>query len=238
MTKFRIILSILISVSLSVLFYLIFVRGVVINYSYLGPGTEYPNKWANILLFGSMIFVLAGLTTLYFTFFEFHKDDDGRLRFSNPDSFLLKVVLKDKLAKPISRCSLFWHVAGSALYLYAAIILMPIYTASVIGYIKNEGWSLHGSVALVTYIWLTTIFLNEFFGKPNSWLQRMGLAFFAVFLVVAIDIISNQMVYPLLAFLVMVITVFVSIWLNGKSSDNSLFRNHLSSKKDGHCNGE
>ena len=176
MTKFRLILSGLISISLFALFYLIFVHGVDINYSYLGPDVEYPDKWANLLLLGSMVFVLAGSMTLYFTFFEFHKDDDGRLRFSNPDSFLLRFVLKDKLAKPISSCSLFWHVSVYALYLFA-IVLMPIYLASVVVYIRNEGWSLQVFLVLSICVWLTTNILNEFFGKSklvsklssNSW---------------------------------------------------------------------
>lgn len=241
-SKFRFILSGLVSASLLVLFYLIFVHGVVINYSYLGPDAEYPDKWANILLFGSVIFVLSGLMTLYFTFFEFHKDDDERLRFSNPDSFLLRFVLKDKLVKPISSCSLFWHVAEYALYLFA-IVSMPIYLASIVAYIRNEGLSLYSLVALGIYVWLTTMILDKFFGKSklisrlssNSWLQRMGFVFLAVILIMAI--ISNPMnlIYMLFAFLVMAVIVFVNLWLSGKSSNNSLFRNHLTSKEEGHC---
>ena len=242
MTKFRFILSGLISASLFVLFYLIFVHGVSVNYSYLGPDAEYPDRWANILLLGSIVFVLAGSMTLYFTFFEFSKDDSGRLRFSNPDGFLLRFVLKDKLTKPISSCSLFWHVTGYALYLFA-IVLMPIYLTSLVAYIRNNGLSLQVFLALSAYVYLTTVILNEFFGKSklvsrlssNSWLQRMGLVFLAVFLIMAI--ISNPMtlVYILLVFLAMAVITFVSIWLSGKSSNNSLFKSHLSSKREGHC---
>ena len=247
MIKFRTILSSLISVCLLVLFYLIFVQDITINYSYLGPVAEYPHKWASSILFGSMVLALAGSMTLYFTFFEFQKDDDGKLRFSNPNSFLLRFVLKDKLAKPISSCSLFWHVAAGCVLFLLAIVLMPIYLASFVGYIRNEGWSLHSFVVLSIYTWLTIIILNEFFGKSkfaskllsNSWLQRqrqrMGLAFLAVILITII--ISNPMalVYALSVFLGMAAMIFVSIWLSVKSSNSSLFRNHLLSKKEGYC---
>ncbi|MDP3697380.1 MAG: hypothetical protein Q8R55_05170 [Candidatus Taylorbacteria bacterium] len=242
MTKFRLILSGLISVSLVTMFYLIFVHGTTINFSYLGPDAEYPYRWMGGLLAGSILLTFAGLMTLYFTFFEFQEDENGRLRFSSPDSFLLRFVLKDKLAKPISSCSLFWEVVRYAMYLFAGIFMLT-YLVSVIGYIKHEGLTFQSFVALGTSVWFLTIIFNEFFGKSelisklssNSWLKRIGWAFFAVILITAV--ISNPMtfVYILLAFLVMAVIVFVSIWLSGKSSKNSLFRSHLLSKKGGHC---
>ena len=241
MTKFRFILSGLISASLFVLFYLIFVHGVSVNYSYLGPDAEYPDRWANILLSGGMVFILAGSMTLYFTFFEFSKDDSGRLRFSNPDGFLLRFVLKDKLTKPISSCSLFWHVTGYALYFFA-IVLMPIYLASVISHIRSEGLSLYSFGTLSTSVWLIIVILDGFFDKSrlvgttsNPWLLMMGFVLLAVVLITAIIINPMTFVYMLLVFFLMAVIVFISIWSSGKFSNISLFKSHLSSKKEGHC---
>lgn len=241
MTKFRLILSGLIALSLFAMFYLFFVYGTTINLVYLGPNAEYPNKWTGGLLLVSILFTLASSVTLYFTFFEFHEDEGGRLRFSNPDNFLLKFVLRDKLTKPISSCFLFWNVAGNSCYLFASI-MMPIYFISVINYIKHEGLTLQSFVALVISVWLLTVILNEFFGKfkftdklfSNSWINKIWLAFLAVAVVTAI--ISNPMVviYMLLAFLGMGAIVFVSFWLSGKSSKNSLFGRNIESSKEGH----
>lgn len=242
MTKFRLILSSVVALSLFAMFDLFFVYDTTINLIYLEPNAEYPNKLTGGLLLVSMVFALAGSTTLYFTFFEFHEDEDGRLRFSNPDNFLLKFVLKDKLTKPISSCSLFWNVAGHALYPFAGIIIST-YFISVINYIKHEGWALQSFLALGTSIWFLTMILNEFFGKfkiisklsSNSWLNGMWFAFLAVMVVTAI--ISNPMVaiYMLLVFLGVGAIVFVSIWLSSKSSVNSLFRRNVESSKEGHC---
>jgi len=245
MTKFRLVLSGLVAVSLFATFYLIFVHGATISFSYLGPNAEYFNRWTDGLLSVSIVFALAGLMTLYFTFFEFHEDESGRLKFNNPDSFILKFVLKDKLTKPISSCSLFWEVVGYALYSFVAIS-MSIYSASVVGYIKREGLELHSFVVLCAAIWLYLAILSEFLGKrfvnrlsSNPWLIRMGFVFFAMFLVVAI--ISNPMtfIYILVALLVVATIIFISIWLSGKSSKGSLYgslsRSHLLSKKEGYC---
>lgn len=242
MTKFRLILSGVIALSLFAMFYLLFVYDATINTVYLGPNAEYPNKWTGILLLASILLALAGTMTLYFTFFELHKDEDGRLRFSNPDNFLLKFILRDKLKKPISSCSLFWNAVGNSFYLFA-VIMMPIYFISVINYIKQEGWSLQSFVTLGTSIWLLTMILNEFFGRfkftdklsSNSWLNKIWLAFLVVMVVTVI--ISNPMVaiYMLLALVGMGAIVFVSIWLSGKSSANSLFSRNVESSKEGHC---
>lgn len=242
MKKFRFILAALIATSLFTTLYLIFVYGTTINFSYLGPNAEYPHRWTGGLLAGSIVLALAGLTTLYFTFFEFHEDENGRLWFSNPDNLLLKLVLKDKLAKPISSCSLFWNVAIHALYLLAAIS-MPIYFVSVIDYIKHEGLGLQSFVALSMGIWLPTMILHEFFGRfwfisklsSSSWLNKIWLALFVVMAVAVI--ISNPMVviYALLAFLGGGAMVFVSFWLYRKSSKNSLFGRNIKSSKEGHC---
>lgn len=242
MTKFRLILSGVIALSLFTMLYLLFVYGATINLAYLGPNAEYPNRWTGILLLASTIFALAGTMTLYFTFFEFYEDGSGRLRFSKPDNFLLKFILRDKLKKPISSCSLFWNSVGNSLYLFAGI-MMPIYFISVLNYIKHEGWALQSFVALGTSIWLLAMILNKFFGKSqlisklssNSWLNRMWFALLTVILVAAI--ISNPMVaiYMLLAFLGVGTIVFISIWLSGKSSKNSLFGRNIESSKEGHC---
>lgn len=242
MTKFRLILSGVIALSLFAMFYLLFVYGTTISLVYLGPNAEYPNKWTGGLLLASIVFALAGLVTLYFTFFEFHEDEDGRLKFSNPDNFLLKFVLKDKLTEPVSSCFLFWNVAGHASCLFVGIV-MPFYFLSVISYIKHEGWTLQSFVVLLASIWVTTTILNEFFGKfkfisklsSNSWLNRMWFALLAVMIVTVI--ISNPMVaiYVLLVFLGVGAIVFTSIWLIGKSSANSLFRRNVESSKESHC---
>lgn len=242
MTKFRLILSGVIGLSLFAMFYLLFVYGATINIVCLGPNGEYPNKWTSTLLLGSILFALAGTMTLYFTFFELHKDEDGRLRFSNPNNFLLKFILRDKLKKPISGCSLFWNSVGNSLYLFAGI-MMPIYFISILNYIKHEGWALQSFVALGTSIWLLVMILNEFFGRfkftnklsSNSWLNKIWLAFLVVMVVTVI--ISNPMVaiYMLLAFLGVGAIVFVSIWLSGKSFANSLFRRNVESSKESHC---
>lgn len=242
MTKFRLILSGVIALSLFAMSYLLFVYDATINIIYLGPNTEYLSGWTGTLLLASILLALAGTITLYFTFFEFQEDEDGRLRFSNPNNFLLKFILRDKPNKPISSCSLFWNAVGNSLYLFTGII-MPIYFISIINYIKHEGWALQSFVALGISIWLLIMILNEFFSRfkftnklsSNSWLNKIWLAFFAVMVVTAI--ISNPMaaIYVLLVFLGVGAIVFVNIWLSGKSSANSLFRRNVESSKEDHC---
>jgi len=241
-TKFRFILSSLIAMSIVAMCYLIFVRGAVIRLSYLGPHAKYPNPWASGLLEVSILFALAGSMTMYFTFFEFHKGEDGLLRFNDPDSFLLKYVLKDKITKPISSCFLFWEAVRYSFFLLMAIFA-SLYLISVIGYIRHQGLTLESFVLLCLYFWLSEICLKEFFWKSklisrwksNSWLNRLSSVLLVVMVVAGIIMNPMALVYMLLAILAIVGIIFVSVWVSGRFTGQPSPKGESASSGKEHC---